>query len=77
MRTANEFKERVKSLCTDGYRVQVIREGETLSFALLVHHNGNRVRLTLNRKLGYLTQRTNNVKTFELHETETPQVHQP
>lgn len=59
-----EYERRVAVLLEDGYRVQFDRRYNDVWVSLLVHHNGNRVRLTCYPMRNYVTQKTNNLLNF-------------
>lgn len=59
-----EYCRRVADLSEDGYRVQYDSRQPALWCALLVHHNGNRIRLKCLPNQDQMTQTTNNVKVY-------------
>lgn len=59
-----EYERRIAVLSEDGYRVQFDRRTDELWVALLVHHNGNRIRLKCHPLRDAIAQTTNNLLVF-------------
>lgn len=55
--------QRVDNLLEDGYRLQFCSYEQL--YALLVHHNGNRIAIKVDRYKGVLEQFTNHIKVHE------------
>lgn len=58
------LNDRVQGLLEDGFHVLVNYKDQNLCLVKLIHHNGKRITVKLDRKSGELSQYSNNVLVF-------------
>mgnify|MGYP006355779535 FL=1 len=68
-----EYYRRIDALKQDGFRLAFDTSHSCMDnvwCALLIHHNGTKIRLTCHPQADELTQKTNGITNYEYHPTQ-------